>query len=531
MKNEDDSLRHLNSHSQLPDCPLSTQCLLYADMLDSPGVNSQDNQGSWSTIKNDRDAREERFIEQLRAHVPTCPTCRAILAEVRSQREAIRSTLHVGEREVPSTAPRIIAALRQEASITPLTPHTPVPTERVQHATSLQPHIVETPVPKQRRGRWMEFLSIAVAAALVLLTVGVLGRFVLSHGGAGSAASNSAGTGGISNGPVQTQSASWSSVIITYTLNGTTFITNYNPLSGQHAELASFTHTQVAVDGVAHSGYQVLYHVYDGSQTRYYVYPDTQTPVYTITGHGGSGIWSSADNDHYLFINTGQGIAQIDVVAHSSHTLSFPKPATSPMALFYRDNYLYFVQAPNPLASYSSGILYRLNLQDNQTNPTQVTPCSHPTNPWMSPSGSIIYYNCGSQGQNQLYAVNVDGTNAHLLRTDAGPLIGYAEDNSLIVLRVNEPHLQVVQLGASTQQDRVILPDIAPGATAIQTSDIAVAPYGYALVTKATYANNVEKLLYSDLMTQDTQEVLLPVGVHDVHAIGWDKLIPTPTGD
>lgn len=525
MKNEDDSLRHLNSHSQRSTCPLSTQCLLYADKLERSDEDSQDN---WSTIEDDSDAREERLIEQLRAHIPTCQTCRATLASVRRQREAIRTTLRSGEREVPSTAPRIIAAIRQESMAAPLTPQTSIRNEQPRNRT-MQSRIVETPVPERRRGRWMEYLSIAVAAALVLLTIGVLGRVVLSHGGAGSAASSSSGTGGISNGPVQTQSASWSSVIITYTLNGTSFITNYNPASGQHAELAAFTHTQVAVDGVAHSGYQVLYHVYDGNQTRYYVYPDTQTPVYTTTGQGGTGIWSSADNDHYLFINTQQGIAQIDMVAHSTHILSFPKPATSPMAMFYRDNYLYFVQAPNPLASYSSGILYRLNLQNNQSNPTQVTPCSHPTNPWLSPSGSTIYYNCGSQGQNQLYAVNVDGTNAHLLRTDAGPLIGYASDNSLIVLRVNEPHLQAVQLGANIQQDRVILPDIAPGATSVQASDIAVAPYGYALVTKATYANNVEKVLYSDLMTQATQDVSLPVGVHDVHAIGWDRLIPTPS--
>ncbi len=528
MKNQDDSQHHLNSHSQLPDCPLSTQCLLYADMLNSPGGGSQGNQDSWSTIRDDRDVREERLIEQLRAHVPTCPTCRAILAEVRSQREAIRSTLQVGEREVPSTAPRIIAAIRQESAAAPRTPYPSLRQEHSQRVSSIQSRIVETPMPERRRGRWMEFLSIAVAAALVLLTIGVLGRFVMLNGSMG-AANSAAGSTSNGSGTSQTQSASWSSVIVTYTLNGTSFITNYNPLSGQHAELAAFTHAQVAVDGVAHSGIQVLYHVYDGSQTRYYVYPDTQKPVYTITGQGNFAIWSSGDNDHYLFINTGQGIAQIDMVAHSSHLLSLPKPATSPMALFYRDNYLYFVQAPNPLASYSSGILYRLNLQDNQSNPTQVTPCSHPTNPWLSPSGSTIYYNCGSQGQNALYAVNVDGTNAHLLRTDAGPLIGYASDYSLIVLRVNEPHLQVVQLGASTQQDRVILPDIAPGATSVQASDIAVAPYGYALVTKATYANNVEKLLYSDLMTQDTQDVPLPVGVHNVHAIGWDKLIPTPS--
>lgn len=523
MKNEDDSRHFLDSRRQLPACPMSTQCLLYADWLD--GLDNSGSQGSQSAIEDDSDAREKRFIEQLRAHVPTCPTCRATLVEVRRQREAIRLSLRTGEREVPSTAARIIAAMRQESLMTPSTPQTSQEHERSPHDFLVQLPPVETPVPKQRRGSWMEFLSIAVAAAIVLLTIGVLGRFVLSHGNMGSATS-SAGTA--SNGAGQTLSASWSSVIVTYKLDNKTVIANYNPLSGQHVELASFPQSQVSVDGVAHNAYQVLYHVYDGTNTRYYVYPQTQQPIYTVTGTGGSAFWSSADNDRYLFINTQQSIVQVDVVAHTSHLLSLP--AKSPMALFYRDNYLYYVQAPNDLASYSSGILYRLDISISTSVPTMITSCPDPMNVWLSPVGSTVYYNCPSKSKNALFSVNGDGTNARLLRTDAGQLIGYASDNSLIVLLANNQHYQVVQLGANGQPDRVLLSDIAPGATSVQASDVAVAPYGYVLVARAVYANNVEKLVYGDLMTQATQEVQLPVGVHDIHAIGWDRLIPTPSG-
>ena len=522
MKNEDDSRHSLNSRRQLSTCPMSTQCLLYADWLDGSG--SQESQGNQAAIEDDSDAREKRFIEQLRAHVPTCPTCRATLAEVRHQREAIRSSLRTGEREVPSTAARIIAAMRQESLQTPSTPQTSERSEHSLYDSPVQSSLVETPVPKQRRGTWMEFLSIAVAAALVLLTIGVLGRFVLSHGSMGSA--NSA-TGSTSSGSAQTLSASWSSVIVTYKLDNKTVIANYNPLSGQHVELASFSQSQVSVDGVAHNGSQVLYHVYDGTITRYYVYPQTQQPIYTVTGMGDSAFWGSAVNDRYLFINTQQSIVQVDVVAHTSHLLSLP--AKSPMAIFYRDNYLYYVQAPNDLASYSSGVLYRLDISTDKSVPTLVTPCPDPVNEWLSPGGSTVYYNCPSKSKNALFSVNVDGTHAQLLRSDAGQLIGYAADNSLIVLQVNNQHYQVVQLGASVQQDRVLLPDIAPGATSVQASDVAVAPYGYVLVVRAIYANNVEKLVYGDLMTQATQEVQLPVGVQAIRAIGWDRLIPIPS--
>lgn len=523
MKNEDDSLRRPDAHRQLPICPLSTQCWLYADKLDSSDSSSRAYLGDDEDVD---DVREERLIEQLRSHVLTCSTCRAIIADVQEQREAIRISLREGEREVPSTTARIIAAIRQETTTDPL-PQQPLRGDnRYLDELPLHQRIVETPIPKRRNVRWMETLSIAVAAVLVLATLGVLGRLLLLHGGGSAGSANSSvSTGSTSSGAVLAPSASWSSVVVTYTLNNQTVIANYTPLSGQNVSLASFSDAQVAVDGVAHSGDEVLYHVFDGTQTRYYLYPETQQPIYTTTGSGGAAFWSSGDSDHYVFINTKQGVAQIDMVAHSSRLLAIQ--SATPKAIFYRNGYLYFVQVPNSLASYSSGRLYRLDLHSNKPSPIQVTPCPDSTNFWLSPVSSTVYYSCPMQEQNALYAVNGDGTNAHLLRSNAGEIVGYAADNSLLMLQVNNGRYQVVQLGASPQQDQVLLSDIAPGATSVHQSDVAVAPYGYALVAKATYANNLERLWYGDTMTQAMQQVQLPIGVRNINAVGWDRLIPT----
>lgn len=527
MKNEDDSLHRPHSHRQLPLCSLSTQCLLYVDRLDRLDGMDRSENTRWTVFEGDEETREEQLIEQLRAHIPTCPTCRAVLADVRRQREAIRHSLFLGEQEVPSTASRIIAATRREAVSTPFPQQFPIDDELRQDEQGVFPRIVETPVPKRRRGTWIDILSVAVAAVLVLATLGILGRFLLLHTTVGSATSSAGST---TNPPVLVPSASWSSVVLTYVLNNKTVIANYDPLNGQSVTLAAFARAQaqVAVDGVAHGGDQVLYHVFDGTQTRYYLYPQTQQPIYTTSGQGGAAIWSSGDSgdsDRYLFISTQQGIAQIDVVGRASHLLSVPLATTQ--VVFYRNGYLYYVQNTGKTAYSGTGTLYRLTIASSNTSPMPITPCSQASSFWLSPVGSTVYYQCPSQGQNALYSVNGDGTNAHLVRTDAGQMVGYTADNSLIVLQANNGRFQVVQLGANAQQDHILLSDVAPGALSVHQSDVAVAPYGYKLVAKGTYANNVEKLWYSDLMTQGTQQVQLPSGVHDVNAIGWDRLTPT----
>ena len=360
-------------------------------------------------------------------------------------------------------------------------------------------------------------MSVAVAAAIVLASLGILGRFLLLH----PAAMNSASTGTGSSTLVQ--SASWSSIVLMYRLADQTIISNYEPSSEQNFPLAQLSSAQVMVDGVAHNGDQVLYHVFDGRQTRYYLYPQTQQAMYSVNGQGGPAIWSGGDNDHYLFISTLQGVVQLDMLSHTSRLLLSASGGVQ--ALFSRDNYLYYVQSANTTPYSSTGTLYRVNIAQSNAISQQITSCPQSTNFWVNPVGTLIYYQCLSQNRNALYAINVDGTLPQLLRPN-GQLVGYAADNSLLLVQLaNDGRYQILQLGATVHQDHIILSNIAPGALSVRQSDIAVAPFGSMLVAKGTYAHSEEKLWYSDLLTQGTQQVQIPDGAHNVNLIGWDKLV------
>src|SRR5437764_874454 len=88
----------------LPPCSLSVQCLRLLD-----------DDVSFSSID---DIQDERMLEQLREHIPTCPTCTATLAQARyiraQQREALRNVLADSEQRVPSTTSQIFAAVNRE---------------------------------------------------------------------------------------------------------------------------------------------------------------------------------------------------------------------------------------------------------------------------------------------------------------------------------------------------------------------------------------------------------------------------------
>src|SRR5690348_12116967 len=92
----------------LPPCSLSAQCLRLLDELDV----SNDAFVSMDSIQ------DERMLEQLREHIPTCPTCTATLAQARhvraQQRAALQNLLADSEQRVPSTTSQIFAAIYSE---------------------------------------------------------------------------------------------------------------------------------------------------------------------------------------------------------------------------------------------------------------------------------------------------------------------------------------------------------------------------------------------------------------------------------
>src|SRR6202007_825343 len=98
---------------------------------------------------------------------------------------------------------------------------------------------------------------------------------------------------------------------------------------------------------------------------------------------------------------------------------------------FYRQPFLYFTGAEQSAAD----TLYRINLTQAGAVPQQVATSSPDTRFWLSPDGTTIFYaNKGSSGEEGIYAVNSDGTHLRVRRSGPGTPIGYASDNTLMLM-------------------------------------------------------------------------------------------------
>ena len=188
----------------------------------------------------------------------------------------------------------------------------------------------------------------------------------------------------------------------------------------------------------------------------------------------------------------------------------------TPHLEFVYGSYLYFIGG----ADRDTGALYRLNVTDGIVQ--QVTTASRGSTYWISPDGSTVYYaNHGPAGGPGIYAVNSDGTNLRVLRPD-GEQIGYAADNSLIIMLKVNSKFEIVKLGATIQQDFVLLADATPGAS---SAEMALAPYGHAVIVLGMYADGSQKI-WSDDLTTDKQFVMVTPAKSStqVQLPGWDRI-------
>ena len=446
-------------------------------------------------------------------------------------RQIFRSILDEGEQKVPSTTPNIMASLRQEQQKTQQhivdvpSSTTPVP------ATFSS---VETPLPKRRRNSLYSVFAFTAVAAVLVASFGLCG-FILRHPistSSGSSTSSNAASSG--NGPVDAitrypstvhaTTETWSAVIITYQLNGATFIANYDPATSISTPLISSLDVSMTVNGVSHDGHEILYSVYDGFKTSYYIYPQaTKTPIFTTSDRSRSAIWSA--DDRFLFISTAQGIMSIDAQTYTTKVV-FPVLMNVTLLNYREDGYLYFVRGNTEQPYATDGTFNRINTAQEKSQ--QITPCVRGTNFWLSPSGVTVYYNCPASSANTLYAVNSDGTNSRVFRSYSGAIIGYAKDGSPLTLENSNGKYQVVRKDVNVQQDTVLVKDVAPQTTSVTKENIAVAPYGQTLVAKATYSNSAqtsqEQFWYCNLTTGSSRTFSLPRGASSSQVIGWDKL-------
>lgn len=447
------------------------------------------------------------------------------------QRQALRAILDEGEQKVPSTTATIIAAIRREQQKTQKvaadaghdTHSTPPP------VSFPQVREIETPRPKRTRRMLYNALALTAVAAALIASFGILSFILPHHSGtmsSGAASSGSSPEFMMTKYPssIPGTTTTWSAVIITYKINGTTIIANYDPVAARLTVLVSLQNTDTIVDGVSHDGHKVLYSVYDGFKTSYYIYPQaTKQAIFTTLDKSRSAIWST--DDRSLFISTAKGILSVDVQSNTTKLL-FPTLPSVALLNYRDDGYLYFVKGDTGQAYATQGTLNRINIA--QGNSQQITPCTRGTHFWLSPDGAMVYYNCLDQNANILYTVSSHGTNPSIFRSNGGNVIGYAADGSPLILGNANGKYQVMQRDTQSAQDTILIQDVAPGAATIMADDVAVAPYGHTLLAKGIYSKSGqvthEQFWFSNLDTGTSTSLALPHTASTPQAIGWDKL-------
>ncbi len=539
----------------LPPCSFSPQCLRLLDDLDTPVASAP---GRLAYIE---DLQDKRRLRQLRSHLANCPTCSALLAEARRARAQQRMMLYhflkANEQRVPSTSHAIIEAIRQEKARKDEKSSQGIPTRSQnlslfahpveQDEVSTSPQSRSSPRTFQHRSLFQNVLTLATVAAVILAAVGLLNRF--------SDQPSSTPAGGNPS-PLQHQQPTqgdpsvnnygWDTVLFSLTMlsasgmiKGFTFY-GYNAPAGKMKQLASSTQAILGVDmdGISRDGQSLLYDMsFPNRRTTYSIYsPDAgQHNVYQLpAGEGGNAIWM--DSSHILVRESFSQVVELDT--HSGARQHAWQINASRLA-FYRQPFLYFIGTEHLVA----GALYRVNLSEANAAPRYITNAHAGTRFWLSVDGATLFYSSkGPSGEQGIYAMNSDGTNARLLRAGPGMPIGYADNNALMVLQQVGNRLEVIQMGATpAQPEHVVLASAAPGATSLCDSDrlaavikmcdenIALEPYGHGLLLHAYYANGSHSLVYDNLVTGSSRTILTLPANTAVQLPGWSRMFAGPT--
>lgn len=399
-------------------------------------------------------------------------------------------------------------------------------------------------------------LGIALLA-LAFLTLGLLGCDVAPvSGNPGSTPSPSAtnistpGSSTSTPGSVNT-SVGWDSFMLGAQTGDSQYIILNSNLNDKTEALTQYVLPKVQFGTIAPSGKDVLYWQVANGQTQFFTIFSGKSPhpFYTEPNNSpalsGSAIWMS-DSRHVLVLNPLSGIWQVDVQSgQAEKVLSLPVSGLDGIGvlLAYHDGYVYFQGAGG---GDCLGAICRLQL--GVSHPTLTHYSARQTGRsdfLLSPDARTIYYcNTGPAGAGGLYAVNSDGTHSRILRQSAtgadcgtGAPVGFAADNGLVVMAHVNGKFELIELGATPQQDHVLLADAAPGASSLCASsdeqpfskdvcpqDVALAPYSHALVVQAVMPNGKLQLWGTDLTT-GKQQVLHPTNSSQpVQLLGWDQM-------
>lgn len=530
----------------LPPCSYSPECLRLIDDLDVPATAYTP-----ARLSHIDDLHDRRRLRQLRSHVPGCPTCSALLDETRRMRSQQRLMLHhfllANEKQVPSTAGAIFAAIQREQALSadeasqeryiPLSDEALLPLfAEVENAPVSEPTLLSARSFHHRL--FLNVLTLATIAAVILAAIGLLNRFV-------NPPSATTPSEPVPHSPAQPNLANnhgWNTAVIGLALISASGFTIYsfNAVSGQMTTLFDSTEniTGLNMEGISGDGQSVLYDVVSSDQQKTY---ETFSPmaqsqkVYRLSSReGGNAIWM--DEEHVL-IQTQGHVLELDTRTDSLLE-NWPVQASS--LAFYDQPFLYFTGAVqlNPDA------LYRINLKQSNAQPQKIAQSSPNTRFWLSSDGTKIFFaNQGAGSAEGIYSVSSDGSHLNMFRPGSGLPIGYADDNSLLLLQQVGMRLEVIKMGATPEeQEKVVLSNAAPGATslcepaplgmitALCNQDIALEPYGHGLLLHAYYADGSHSLVYDNLAAGTSQKIFsLGSGVN-VQLPGWSKISAGTTG-
>lgn len=334
-------------------------------------------------------------------------------------------------------------------------------------------------------------------------------------------------------------------------------------LSGKSQALTQYVVPKAQFGGIAPNGKDILYQASLNNRTQFYtaLAPRPGTGFfYEVLNSSpyltGNAIWMP-DSRHALVLNPLSGIWNVDVQSgQAQQVVSLPvsgqgwKVDGIQQLLAYHDGFIYFQGGGG---ADCMGAICRLQI--NTSHPTLTHYSVRQTgnsNFLLSPDARTIYYcNTGPVGKGGLYAVNSDGSQSRILRQSAtgsdcgsGTPVGFAQDNGLVAISHTNGKFEVVELGATPQQDHVLFADAAPGATSLCASsneqqfsqdvcpqDIALSPYSHGLAVQGASSNGALQLWATDLIS-GKQQVINPTnnGGKPVQLLGWDQL-PVCSGD
>ncbi len=513
----------------IPPCEFSAHCLRLLDDLDAPGDECALRRG---LLTDARDMQDEYLIEQLRVHVPGCPVCSAKVAEARvqrsQQRQALRRYLVEAESRVPSTAERILSMARQasqeeteepsaaqkrqrymlpEVFISLILPRSDDAADGNGHfdpATDQQPPTAHTTAPWLRNG-----FALATAAALIFAALGVFNHFVFHNGAA----------------PLREEVKSWTSIMIGVSLASSipVFSKYYNvdTTTGANEQITptGLPAQDMQYEAVSPDGKDALFHSMTQDQVIYMIWPfgkSVSIVARVANAEASNAIWM--DNNHILVAFAHSGVVEFDV--HTGMMVRQFAALDNAHLLFYHAPYLYFENAQQTA-------IYRSNLAIDGQEQLVANIGLSLSHCVLHPDGVVMY--CEGQGKqlsrtgSVLYLVNTDGLGVQALSRN-GILLGFAPDHTLLFLQATFNHYQVMKLGNTLQQDRVVINNAAPAPAIIGTGDALLAPDGHGLVVQVNDTSASSRgVWYDDLATQTSREVFSYLPGSSGQIIAWDQ--------